>query len=1376
MSGPGEGFDIVGLPMDTYIDSDVCADIAATAEVEAIAALLEPWGGEPVPWKTQRRTTSAVSARLGLWSREENPRNSVLLWVGHGNGNDQEANLVVRGDESNDRDDELTPAAMARYLIDRFRPDDPYWVVVVVEACGAALFVDLLQSELLRRGAAERILLIGSGAKHGKGYLAAFRAVLAQVIRDLNGNDSYIGLRDLGQRIEDLLLPGSVLSKRIGGARLVRTSSPVPPVTMTLDDLSRPAAAVEAAASGPPTGPSSSGLNAPGGEFSRFFVGRASSRASVTRWLEEHDHGLLVVTGPPGCGKSAFLADLLRRASAGESRADVALNLTGASMSQVVDSLAGQFGVEIPAWSVSDDPRVEDLLDHIDRAPGIEVTVVADALDAAVDPGRMAYLLRALGVRPGIRVVVGTRPSTLDGLDRPPSSVEDLLDALGRGKDEVTVHRLVRDPQDLAEFVRHRLLAERTGFSEAEVELDEAVPRTVALIGAQTPVSGNERDFLHTALVVHEIIARPELLAEKHRQELAELVGRDHRALFGGVVDRLEGALPGSRAALRALACTQGRGLPRAERIWATAASALSGSPVDARLLADVTVAAAPYIMLDAEDGQAVYRLAHGAFREILLDDGAPHETSAAQAAVTTALVRLTIGADGEDVESWRPHPYLVRHLADHAAAGGTQGWGALAASPGVLDLLDPAAVAGAVLRFGVPLGALPLPVAGTLATAHLARPGGSGDRRGLRELGMGGTLGDGPLSAAPDASGAAEPLEAPAHPTYAWSVRWAAVPSHVPHVILARLRHPMRSVAPLSGAVGRRLVVAAGDAGLVRAWNLTTGREALPPLRTAGISAGQSALATLSSTGSQDILAAAGEDSVLHRWDPGTGERLVGPIPLATDTVGAMVPFGGVLAIGDGQGRIEWVDPDTGGAVSRTGVGHRGPVQGMAVYRTGRSAASERLVSVDARGWVMVWRQGRRHPVREWRADGVALYAVAALVGPDGEPLVATAGEDGNVRLWDPDSGTPAGQPLTGHDGAVNALAPVAGPGAQNLLASGGKDGTLRIWNPYLVRPELLRLTGHRGPVNAVTSCAGPDDTVLLATAGQDGSVRLWDARGPYAPRVGDSGPGEVRALARVAGPGGRPVLVVGTGDGVEWRDVYDGRRRSGFRRVRGGGAVAMTGVRGGQGEDFLADVGTDGRVRVYGLSGSEAPREFRPPGPHRLAGSGFRLVAAGPGPAGTSVLTALTESGELCRFDFRTGALLSRLGTGLPGPFTAMAALPRRAGRSEFVIACRNGTDIQVFDTVTGHGRSARGGRAGQVHALAVVGGTEGRPLTLVSGGSDGGLDLWGLAELRLLHTIRLGVRTQALADAGDGELAVGTQEGALVLTLNLTLLSGG
>jgi WD40 repeat protein len=59
-------------------------------------------------------------------------------------------------------------------------------------------------------------------------------------------------------------------------------------------------------------------------------------------------------------------------------------------------------------------------------------------------------------------------------------------------------------------------------------------------------------------------------------------------------------------------------------------------------------------------------------------------------------------------------------------------------------------------------------------------------------------------------------------------------------------------------------------------------------------------------------------------------------------------------------------------------------------------------------------------------------------------------------------------------------------------LLASAGEDRTVRLWDPATGTEQAV-LTGHQGRVHAV---AFSPDGRWLASAGSDGAVRLWDGR----------------------------------------------------------------------------------------------------------------------------------------------------------------------------------------------------------------------------------------------------------------------------------------
>jgi WD40 repeat protein len=63
-------------------------------------------------------------------------------------------------------------------------------------------------------------------------------------------------------------------------------------------------------------------------------------------------------------------------------------------------------------------------------------------------------------------------------------------------------------------------------------------------------------------------------------------------------------------------------------------------------------------------------------------------------------------------------------------------------------------------------------------------------------------------------------------------------------------------------------------------------------------------------------------------------------------------------------------------------------------------------------------------------------------------QTILATAGYDNTVRLWDPATGQPIGEPLTDHTNPVTGVA-FGTINNQTILATAGYDNTVRLWDP---------------------------------------------------------------------------------------------------------------------------------------------------------------------------------------------------------------------------------------------------------------------------------------------------------------------------------------
>jgi WD40 repeat protein len=141
---------------------------------------------------------------------------------------------------------------------------------------------------------------------------------------------------------------------------------------------------------------------------------------------------------------------------------------------------------------------------------------------------------------------------------------------------------------------------------------------------------------------------------------------------------------------------------------------------------------------------------------------------------------------------------------------------------------------------------------------------------------------------------------------------------------------------------------------------------------------------------------------------------------------------------------------------------------------------------------------------------------------------MIASAGWDKTIRLWDVQSGMPL-HALTGHRSRVTAVA--FSPDGK-FIASGSRDNTARLWDVESAAAvhTLAGLTGR------VSSVAFSPDRKHLASGSRDNTVRLWNVATAAAVRTPTGPKGGVTSVA--FSPDGKTVAS-GSEDNSVW--VWD-------------------------------------------------------------------------------------------------------------------------------------------------------------------------------------------------------------------------------------------
>ena len=882
-------------------------------------------------------------------------------------------------------------------------------------------------------------------------------------------------------------------------------------------------------------------------------------------------------------------------------------------------------------------------------------------------------------VAAGVRVLAGTRPGLGDDGDAD-EAADDLLRALGVGRPHVTHHRLHRDPAAIAQYVRRRL-----GSADVVRALEAEKPgagRADRLIGIATERITTQGLGGHCDFLFARLVVQ-EVLADP------ALLTPQGEARFAALLKYNHEQLFG--VALRRISGALPSTVPI---LLALACARGRGIPhADGVWLAAANAFSAPGELLTQVDLDAVIEAAapyimldfaagESVFRLAHSTFRAPLEagrTASSDLLVGRALLALAEARDEMPA-------YVRNHVSGHLSQAGAEGWLELAVRPVILDRLPVPVLVRDALAGEESLFHLPREIQGVIQSGHLSATASTADRPGLRELGTARLQGFWP----DEADGSGRPS------ADGWSVLSAELVRQQPHVVLKGHVGAITGLALARGPGGSTRLVSAGRDGTVRLWNLVSGAAVRPRLAT--VSAGVLGFSVLTlHDGTEHVVCTMERAPELRLVDLATGTVIR---ERGTGSTGRFLPFRA------GDGPLQLAGVESQGLTVRDGL----TLQPLRTALTGQ----------------------RR-----------AVGSIAVLTDAGGRTLIANAGADGVVRLWDPDMQCAIGDP--GRLRPVHALTATARTGALDLVFAGHDDGTLTAWDPE--SGDTWPVPGPDAAVSSLTSARLGTGSALVVAGLADGSVRWWAGDADSAPGAAPPGRGAVGTTLR----------------------GHNGRVRSVLISEPAGGAWGLV---------TIASGGDDGTVRLWDVdvnatAGHEpvsAPESVLPPVQRRRSWiSGWsspsrvwRLTRR----SGAEVVVRLRAGGkvrwEVDRQEIRVPAV----------GVTSNVVLLTTADGEEIVALAQQDLSISTWGLASGTSSGPpMQGHSGWIRALTAIDDGAGGQW-LVSGGDDASLRVWRPGLPSPVRVIPLDAGVVGLSPTAARDIDVQLVNGTLTVRVGTAL----